>query len=434
MTQATAPQSSGIVRIVFVISIPFLVLAGTCMLAAHRAARVWPAVDTPPLASSPPALSACGDSGDRLERLVRSATKLDVEALEPAFDPERGPTPEQHALVEQAAGVERDLDSLLACGAVALGAPEAGILGRRLNGLSAAARVRLLRAWTRSDGGDPDSGARDLASVMRFGAVLEHAGSELRLSEIGVAVGLLALDEVERWLDVNPEVSDVALSVLAEELAGLGALPDGVTTALVWDCRLQEHEIANLGVMPTPEKYLSQAGLPYWAGWLSGWLPVARTFDAPLTLAMHRLRCASRLDAVRAGGLWDDADLGPGLWDREQLSLGAMMDNPIGRSLLERPPSTARINALILADRTLRSRRVLLATHVALERGSRAHDGQLPSHLELLVPDFLSAVPIDPVDGKPINWVRSHGEVFTSREVPGPDGQAARLLIRVPER
>lgn len=431
---SSVPLSSRVLRISLVLAAPVVLLTGVGAVAVRGEAGVWPSVGTLPLTSPPAAFDACADSEARFERVLRSARHLDADALALPFDPEVGPTPEQRTLVEQAQDSELELDALLACGGLVLGPPVSGADLRRATNLDALAHARLLRGWVRSFGGDPESGAQDFAAVMRFAALLEQAGNQLEISEVGTSAGLLALRELERWLDANPAAPEEALAVLARELDALRDLPEGASSALTWNCRLQEYEYANLGAMPAPEMYLSQVGVPLWAGWLAGWLPGATTFDAPRTLAMHRHRCSLHLEALRSGGRWSDAETGPSLWDPDGQSLGMLLDNPLGRAMLERPAGAARIDVLVDDERTLRSRRALLATRVAIERGSRAHDGLLPSHLELLVPDFLDELPTDPVDGQPVNWVRSHGEIFTSREAPGPDGEPTRLLTRVPER
>ena len=198
--------------------------------------------------------------------------------------------------------------------------------------------------------------------------------------------------------------------------------------------RQREAELRGLGQIPAPALLLEPAGVPLWVGWFAELLPGATVYDAPRTLAMHRHGCSLRLEKVLAGGLWHQAELGPALWDRDQLAVGPMLDNPLGRITLTDDDIAVQANPVIDAERTLRSRRALLATRVAIERGSLAHDGLLPLQLELLVPEFLPALPVDPVDGKPINWVRGHGEIFTTREVPGPDDQPQRLVTKVPER
>ena len=43
-------------------------------------------------------------------------------------------------------------------------------------------------------------------------------------------------------------------------------------------------------------------------------------------------------------------------------------------------------------------------TALAIERYRLAHDNQPPESLQNLLPDFLSAVPIDPFDGQPLRF------------------------------
>jgi len=45
-------------------------------------------------------------------------------------------------------------------------------------------------------------------------------------------------------------------------------------------------------------------------------------------------------------------------------------------------------------------------TAIAIERFRRAHNGDLPSHLDQLVPTYLSSVASDPYDGKPLRFKR----------------------------
>ncbi len=59
--------------------------------------------------------------------------------------------------------------------------------------------------------------------------------------------------------------------------------------------------------------------------------------------------------------------------------------------------------ALPVAGVNLAVRRTAIAA-LAIERFRRAHDGQPPSSLDALVPEYLSAVPQDPFDGKPLKY------------------------------
>jgi hypothetical protein len=418
------PLALRLLRLALALGVPLLVLLTGAWYAANSAARVWPMVDAPEPMGPPPALVACEGGDDILEDLLRLAERLEPGALAEANSADGEGDPET--------SIHQALDRLIACGGLRLtGGRDARRAGLRLQGV---VDLRLARAWQRSEAGDLEGGARDLASVLELSAILEHAGGDLALCSLGVTLGLTTVEQIERWLEANPQAPDQALALLAEPLQRQVQLLDGVLQALVWECRVRESELQRLGQIPAPAMLLEPAGVPLWAGWLAGWLPGATVYDAPRTLAMHRHRCGLNLATVADGGLWDQAELGPVLWDREQLSLGRLLDNPLGRATLEGDSLATKANLVVEAERVLRSRRALLATRVAVERGSLAHDGLLPLQLEQLVPEFLPEAPVDPVDGQPINWVRSHGEIFTSREVPTPEGGKVRLMTKVPKR
>ncbi len=430
----TEPRSSSLpTRLLLVAGftlVPVLVAVLVCWVAARQAADVWPPVDTPEILGPPPALSACADSSERLEALLEAAAGLDGGALEEALNATAS-APDTRPEIADDAGVAVALDALLECGGLRAVGPQASAGPRGAARLRAAAWARLLRAWSQDD---PVAAAADLASVLRLSAIVGQRSGDTDLFAASVSVGLDALEQLEAWLGAHPALPEPALARMAEELAFQTELPAGVHGALVWHCRQQEIQLRSLGGIHAPAMLMQQAGVPMLAGWASTWLPGATPYDAPRTIAMHRQRCARRLESVAGGGLWSEAEPGPPLWDPAGPSLGTMLDNPLGRSTLERQALGSSTDLLIQAERTLRSRRVLLATRVALRRGALAHDGGWPSHLDLLVPDFLPELRVDPVDGQPIHWVRGHGEVFTTREVARPDGSTARLFTRLVER
>jgi len=419
-------------RVAVLLGLPLLVLLGAAWFAAHSAARIWPSPDTPALDSLAPVLPGCDDGEQRLQALLRVAElpavaeQVEVEPPADADSVAEGFELALHPVMDEA------LDALLACDGLQLDAGR----GTRIaeDRLGEIAALRLARAVERGQQGELVASAADLASVLRLSALLEHAGGDLALTGAGVAIGIDAVDATEFWLLAHPAAPEDALAVLAQALEALAALPAGAPHAMVRECRDRENHLRNLGSIPAPAMMLEPAGVPLWAGWAADLLPGARIYDAPHTLAMHRHRCTLRLDAVEAGGLASEAELGPVLWTAGQLAIGPLLDNPLGRVTLSEDDLSARADLVIQQGSSLRTRRALLRVRVALERGSRAHDGLLPSHLQLLVPDFLPELPVDPVDGKLINWVRSTGEVFTTREVVGPDGTPRRLMTRVPER
>lgn len=61
------------------------------------------------------------------------------------------------------------------------------------------------------------------------------------------------------------------------------------------------------------------------------------------------------------------------------------------------------LSALPVGGMNLGYRRTAIAT-MAVERYRRAHDGQPPSSLDALVPEYLRTIPQDPFDGKPLKY------------------------------
>jgi len=50
------------------------------------------------------------------------------------------------------------------------------------------------------------------------------------------------------------------------------------------------------------------------------------------------------------------------------------------------------------------ARRQAALTAIAVERFRLEHEGQLPETLAEIVPGYLSAIPLDPFDGKPLRY------------------------------
>jgi type II secretory pathway pseudopilin PulG len=69
------------------------------------------------------------------------------------------------------------------------------------------------------------------------------------------------------------------------------------------------------------------------------------------------------------------------------------------------PNIESAFETAILAQARMRA----AAAAVAIERYRRKH-GRLPATLDDLAPEFLSAVPADPFDGKPVRFVVRDGE------------------------
>lgn len=83
-----------------------------------------------------------------------------------------------------------------------------------------------------------------------------------------------------------------------------------------------------------------------------------------------------------------------------------------------KPPNTLLNSRIDLLDRQIRER--LTLTMIAIE-WFRLKNNRQPSSLNDLVPDFMSNVPIDVMDGKPLRCQPLDGRRFELRSV-GLDG------------
>lgn len=101
------------------------------------------------------------------------------------------------------------------------------------------------------------------------------------------------------------------------------------------------------------------------------------------------------------------ARLGPAERRREVLEVGTNMDRELSSHflLLARMLLPALGKAGLNACRDY-ARLRCAETAFAVERWRLAHQGSPPPQLEALVPQYLAAVPVDPVDGKPLKFRR----------------------------
>jgi hypothetical protein len=98
-------------------------------------------------------------------------------------------------------------------------------------------------------------------------------------------------------------------------------------------------------------------------------------------------------------------------------------------------PSIAQILGSVIAGSTIQRSAVAV---LAIERHRRAR-GNVPDHLSQLVPDYLPAEPIDPVDGYPLRYIkRAHGYyvygVGLDLQDNAGDLERADVGLFVPER
>ncbi len=137
-----------------------------------------------------------------------------------------------------------------------------------------------------------------------------------------------------------------------------------------------------------------------------GWM---RQNQSTLALETQRhIETARRLRGGTPTAEWQDLIKEAEAWDSE--TQARYRDNPSPYTAFARQLGGALGKAVAKAVRSQVMNRCAI-TGCALER-YRLRNGTYPKTLEALVPDFLAAVPIDPMDGQPIRYARDDNGLF----------------------
>lgn len=378
-----------------------LLIGGWVAYDVSRARSIWPA-EMPTLEMPPPAIALHPESLERLKALGEAAAPLEahhdlrtelLDAEEPPRTPLEGWPPDD-------ADAQRALDAFLATGGVQLppivieAAPEWNFLP--LIHVSALRRVRALQRFVQ---GDPGGAWRDVADTWTLGHRLSHSGAHLLATMVGMAVEEQALKTAERLLAAGPWHAEA--TALAEGLDAAAARPSPLVAALTGECLAADGLYRRMGEADA-EMLAAEAGT---TGALEPAAPGATRaddtwmYDSDKTRAYARRHCLGVVEAAATPAPQRKPpppfDLGETHWT----SVGHMLDNPIGRTLLAiAQPDFSRY--ISKGDRLAHERR---RVRLALARSAyTATAGRAPTRLDDLVPTHLAAVPVDPLTGAPM--------------------------------
>ena len=388
-------------RWLLVIAAIAVILAGWVAYDLHRARSIWPA-EMPVLEMPPPVLPVHPDSLARFDALIAASTGLEAEhdRRTTLLDAEGPPTIPADGWPPDDAAAQRALDDFLATGGMQLppivieAAPT-----RDFMPVMHAAVLRRLRAIQRMAEGDPGGAWRDVADVWTLGHRLTHSGAHLLATMLGMAIEEQALSTGRRLLLAGPWHDEAR--PLAEALDAAAARPSGLVAALTGECLAADGLYARMGAANA--ELLSSDSGPFGAIEPAAegetraddtWL-----YDSVRTRAYARRHC---LGTIRSAATpapertpAPEFELGARHWT----SVGPMLDNPIGRTLLAiaQPDFGKYISR---GDRLAYHRRSL---RIALGRAAyTAAEGQAPKTIDALIPTHLAGAPVDPFTGKPM--------------------------------
>lgn len=387
-------------RILLVLVILLLLAAVAAVLlvsAAREAAHDWPALDTPPVSLPAPPIKVDAEALPLFYAALAAAKDIDGAAFTEALDVEGSPPDAKLEVWRDHAAALEALEALLAH--PGLGLPVQSLDEEPPSMLTAMAlgRLLLLRAWWQTEQGAQEAAVADLERALRLGLILEHAGGSLLVTMVGLAVQGMTIDETLEMLAVPPKLQGAALAPLEARLQAAAAWPQGIVAGLAAECLSGEElweslrgmsvsEILEASPMDGARKRSAPAAGEQRAS--DSWL-----LNVDKTRAFARRDCAKRLQRLQIARPTRPPLERIELW-RDGFRPGQYVDNPVGRILL----TIASPSFESFTDRsdTLRARRRLLLTRMALLRFGHDHDGNAPATLTDLVPDYLPAVPQDP--------------------------------------
>ncbi len=390
-------------------SLAVLTLGGVGLwvgLAARSAAEIWPA-GIPPLQPPEPALPEDPAARAQLDRLLELVPDgIDSDELREALE-QRGPPPAELVLSKELDEALPIMDALVERSGLRLEPLRLDQEGPRLIEAVHLSRHRLARAWRYAEQGRSDEALAEMMRTARLGLLLEHAGGNLLAPMVGLAISEMALGEIVELVAWEPPPSPAILAALAAELEAARRLPTAMDSAIVSECtggellfdemrwwsREQVWATSSFGDPSEPAVAAEQGGPEC----------CFLIYDADRTIQMLRQRCLRVAAAVGQPGSQREVPAFEPLRDTARFDPGSLVDNPVGRILLD--ISMPDYGGFMARDDAVRSRRALIAAWLGVKRWQLEHPGEEPPvSLEELVPRYLSEVPLDPWDGKPVAY------------------------------
>lgn len=276
------------------------------------------------------------------------------------------------------------------------------------------ARVMAVKArHERLSGGNAEA-ALTCASLLHFGNLIQHDAECIINYLVGIAVLEIGLQQT-RDLARDAGSTDCELLALSAALAQIGPFEHGLIRAIKVEYKVVSNTLDDFASGKFTMDEITAIGNSEPAGILKG-RRIPRYFFQP-----------NKTKAGFANFYRDMIKNAPlvysemNLYDVEE-SLGLKQSK---FRLMTRPNSVGKIlYALMipalesLLERKCRTETSIAATSLlASLHHHKQENGAFPEKLDVLVPDFIAALPSDPYDGRPFRYVPSEGVIYAV----GPD-------------
>jgi len=108
---------------------------------------------------------------------------------------------------------------------------------------------------------------------------------------------------------------------------------------------------------------------------------------------------------------------------------GIFTDPPLLLNRLGHQLSYGSLDQLVRANAEADAFLAVLRTGMALQGYANEHEGELPGRLEQLVPDYIDAIPADPMTGQPLHFDRKERQVWSVGQNLKDDGGRGRYKL-----
>ncbi|MCL4181271.1 MAG: hypothetical protein KJ072_26455 [Verrucomicrobia bacterium] len=256
------------------------------------------------------------------------------------------------------------------------------------------ATVALIRAEDQFRRGEEAEGFRAALEVVRFGHRLQESDGTLIHYWIATSIRHQALDRI-RWMTARTTLPPETLIEFVRALEPYASSTSGLVNALKTEYKLAKEFLAEMaqGRIPTETNSpLDQVAFRFGSRLF---LNVERSRDRLAELCRTSL---ADLERPYAAGAATRVKQDEGERSRLELMLSG---NAVGELMLDLLAHPWERAAAVKCRDNVRHRSTM---SILALKAFHARNGHLPRHLDLLVPEFLPAVPIDDFDGQPLRY------------------------------
>jgi len=278
-----------------------------------------------------------------------------------------------------------------------------------------AGKVLALKCKYERQSGNYAKATDTCIALLKFGNTIQRDADCL----VGYLVGVGNINQgiqQARHLAYEPGMTESDLTKLSEVLAGIGTLDKGLIRAIKGEYKLVVRHIDGFGAIESDSDVSARGDRSFSSRKLPGYLFMPNR--TKLLLADYHRSIIKKVPCSFADMDLDDSNEVPcsrGKW---------FSPNMVGRGLVDMGlyPFGDCLELKCQNEAVLAAIRLIMACKVYEQRNK-----ELPASLDMLVPEYISAIPRDPYDGAPFRYSRSDAIVYSVGKDLRDNGGSRRI-------